>query len=190
MVGGEFLDLCDRGRVRAIFDTKLIAGHVLAFVGPFGLKCGQIGKLFQPPNPDRQLNPLIRVGPAYRHRVRRQMMQAVNEHAPIGGRAPHRDTPLLRDPTEDRPRWVRQSYIREIAAQGEPAPTGGRCSLGVPVDRADRVPLRGAAAVAAREASDFADLSRGLATDRVSSCRQPRLAAGCRARRQRRRAPP
>jgi hypothetical protein len=42
-------------------------------------------------------------------------MQAVNEHAPIGGRAPHRDTPLLREPTEDRPRWVRQSYIREIA---------------------------------------------------------------------------
>src|SRR5271170_2436664 len=63
------------------------------------------------------------------------MMQAVNEHAPIDGRAPHRDTPLLRDPTEDRPRWVRRSYIREIAARCEPASISARLEVGLILER-------------------------------------------------------
>ncbi len=93
MSGGELLDLVDRGGVRPVFVAQLVAGHIFALARALGVEGGEVGERFEPAHTDRQLDPAVGIGSPFGHRTRRQMMQAVGEHAPIGGRAPHRDTP-------------------------------------------------------------------------------------------------
>jgi hypothetical protein len=86
---GEFLDALHRARVGSVPLGELLSAHIAALFRHAVIERGQIGEVLPAPHADGQFEPLVGIGPPFRDRARRQVMQAIGEWAAIGGGIGH-----------------------------------------------------------------------------------------------------